>query len=324
MVMQRIAVLTSGGDAPGMNACIRAVVRAARSVGMTVLGVRRGYTGLCDGDFMPMDSRSVSNIIQFGGTILESSRCQEFFTKEGRARAITAMKENAIEGLVVIGGDGTFRGALELMAECDVRIVGCPGTIDNDLFGTDETIGYDTAVNTALEAIDRIRDTASAMERLFIIEVMGRHAGFIALHVAIAGGAEWVLLPETASDIQTFYSRFEQGLKAGKRTNIVVVSEGDETGGAHNVAASLKSLYGIQSWVTILGHIQRGGSPTARDRLLASKLGVAAVLALHEGRSGIMAGEVNGEVVHTPFSEVINRRKPLHPFELRLTDTLSG
>jgi 6-phosphofructokinase 1 len=320
--MKRVAVLTSGGDAPGMNACIRAVVRTACGLDMTVLGVRRGYTGLCNGDFMPMDGRSVSNIIQQGGSILVSSRCAEFFSKEGRARAIAAIRENGIDGLVAIGGDGTLRGALALMAECDVRIVGCPGTIDNDLFGTDNTIGYDTAVNTALEAIDRIRDTASAMERLFIIEVMGRHAGFIALHVAIAGGAEGVLLPETASDTQAFYRRFEQGLKAGKRTYIVVVAEGDETGGAQKVADSLKSLYGIQSWVTVLGHIQRGGSPTANDRLLASKLGAAAVLALQDGRTGLMVGELHGDVSYTPFADTVNQRKPLNSFELKLADIL--
>ena len=321
--MERIALLASGGDAPGMNACIRAVVRTACGAKLTVFGVRRGYTGLCNGDIVEMDHRSVSNIIQLGGAILESSRCDEFHTKEGRARAIAAMREKEIDGLVAIGGDGTFRGAMALMAECDVHIVGCPGTIDNDLYGTDFTIGYDTAVNTALEAIDRIRDTASTMERLFIVEVMGRHAGFIALQVAIAGGAEGVLLPETASDTQAFYRHFEKGLQAGKRTNIVVVAEGDETGGAYNVAAKLKDLYGIKSWVTILGHIQRGGSPTARDRVLASKLGAAAVFALKEGRSGIMVGEIDGEVVYTPFNEVVNLHKPLDSFELKLTDILT-
>ncbi|MBM3324722.1 MAG: 6-phosphofructokinase [Calditrichaeota bacterium] len=321
--MKRIAVLTSGGDAPGMNACIRAVVRTALKHDMTVWGVRRGYVGLCNGEFIPMDSRSVSNIIQFGGTVIETSRCPEFYEKEGRARAIAMIRQKGIEGIVAIGGDGTFRGALDLIAESDIKIVGCPGTIDNDLFGTDYTIGYDTAINTALEAIDRIRDTASAMERLFIIEVMGRRAGYIALHVAIAGGAEWVLLPETASDIPAFYERFDHGLKAGKRTNIVVVAEGDETGGAQNVALQLKTKYGIQSRVTVLGHIQRGGSPTARDRLLASKLGCAAVLALRDGRSGVMVGECNGEITYTPFQDTVSKHKPLHPFELSLTDILS-
>lgn len=322
-MMERIGVFTSGGDAPGMNACIRAVVRTAVKSGMTVLGVRKGYTGLCNDDIIAMDSHSVSNIIQQGGTILETSRCAEFHTKEGRARAIDVMKKHGIEGLVAIGGDGTFRGAQAIMNECDVPIIGCPGTIDNDLYGTDATIGYDTAVNTALEAIDRIRDTATAMERLFIIEVMGRHVGFIALQVAIAGGAEWVLLPETASDIKAFYHRFEQGFRAGKRTNIVVVAEGDETGGAEKVAESLKNLYDIQSRVTILGHIQRGGSPTARDRVLASKLGAAAVLALRDGKSGLSTGEIGGEVVLTLFEDVITRHKPLNPFELELTDRLS-
>ncbi|MBU1707605.1 6-phosphofructokinase [bacterium] len=321
--MERIAVFTSGGDAPGMNACIRAVVRTAIKLDMTVLGVRKGYTGLCNDDIIPMNSRSVSNTIQHGGTILETSRCAEFHTKEGRARAIAVMKKHGIEGLVAIGGDGTFRGAQALLEECDVPVIGCPGTIDNDLFGTDATIGYDTAVNTALEAIDRIRDTATAMERLFIIEVMGRHVGFIALQVAIAGGAEWVLLPETASDIEAFYDRLEQGFRAGKRTNIVVVAEGDETGGAGKVADSLEKLYGIQSRVTVLGHIQRGGSPSARDRVLASKLGAAAVLALRDGKSGLNAGEICGEVVFTPFNEVVSKHKPLNSFELELTDRLS-
>jgi 6-phosphofructokinase 1 len=322
-MMERIAVFTSGGDAPGMNACIRAVVRTAIKLDMTVLGVRKGYTGLCNDDIISMNSHSVSNTIQHGGTILETSRCAEFHTKEGRARAIAVMKKHGIEGLVAIGGDGTFRGALALQTECDVPVIGCPGTIDNDLYGTDATIGYDTAVNTALEAIDRIRDTATAMERLFIIEVMGRHVGFIALQVAIAGGAEWVLLPETATDIEAFYHRFEQGFRAGKRTNIVVVAEGDETGGAGNVAVSLKKLYGIQSHVTVLGHIQRGGSPSARDRVLASKLGSAAVLALRDGKSGLSAGEIGGEVVFTPFDEVVSKNKPLNSFELELTGRLS-
>ena len=321
--MKRIAVFTSGGDAPGMNACIRAVVRTASKLDMTVLGVRKGYTGLCNDDIIPMERRSVSNIIQQGGTILETSRSAEFHTKEGRARAIAVMKKHGIEGLVAIGGDGTFRGAQALLIECDVPVIGCPGTIDNDLYGTDATIGYDTAVNTALDAIDRIRDTATAMERLFIIEVMGRHVGFIALQVAIAGGAEWVLLPETVSDHEAFYRRFEQGLEAGRRTNIVVVAEGDETGGAEKVADSLKKLYGIQSRVTVLGHIQRGGSPTARDRVLASKMGAAAVLSLREGKSGLSVGEIGGEVVLTSIDDVISKRKPLNPFELELMNRLS-
>lgn len=321
--MKRIAVFTSGGDAPGMNACIRAVVRTACYLEMTVIGVRRGYTGLCNGDFISMDKRSVSNIIHQGGTILETSRCPEFHTKEGRARAISAMKNNQIEGLVAIGGDGTFHGALALMKECDVRIVGCPGTIDNDLSGTDATIGYDTAVNTALDAIDRIRDTARAMERLFVIEVMGRHVGFIALQVAIAGGAEWVLLPETASDVEEFYRRFEKGLEAGRRTNIVVVAEGDEIGGAQKVANILEERYDIPSRVTVLGHIQRGGSPSARDRVLSSKLGAAAVLALHDGESGIMVGEIAGEVKRTALKDIIGKHKPLNDFELKLTNLLA-
>ena len=286
--MKNIGVFTSGGDAPGMNACIRAVVRTAVNHKMRIFGIRRGFEGMIEGDIYEMNARSVSNIIQSGGTILISARSKAFRSKRGRVKAVSNLKRFGIEGLVAIGGDGTFHGAEKLGRESDIKVVGCPGTIDNDLFGTDYTIGYDTAINTALSAIDRIRDTAAAMDRLFLVEVMGRRAGFIALDVAIAGGAEGVLLPELKNDAENVYQVLQTGLKKGKSTNIIVVAEGDQLGGANEVAAQLRERFGIKSWVTVLGHIQRGGSPTARDRILASKLGSFAIQALKKNIEGLI------------------------------------
>ncbi|MBD3234273.1 MAG: 6-phosphofructokinase [candidate division Zixibacteria bacterium] len=323
--MKNIGVFTSGGDAPGMNACIRAVVRTALHLDIRPFGIRYGYEGMIEGDIFEMNARSVSNIIQAGGTILVSARSQAFKTKKGRAEAIDNLKRFGIEGLVAIGGDGTIQGAEKLCNESDIKVVVCPGTIDNDIYGTDYTIGFNTAINTALDAIDKIRDTAGAMDRLFLVEVMGRHSGFIALDVAIAGGAEGVLVPEeNKGDLSNVYEVLEEGIKKGKRTNIIVVAEGDEMGGAEALAADLLKKFGIKSWVTVLGHIQRGGSPTARDRILASKLGSASVKALNKAKSGIMIGEVNGDITHTSFRDAYKKKKQLRKDELDLINILAN
>ena len=311
--MNKIGVFTSGGDAPGMNAAVRAVVRAAYHYNIPVVGIRRGYQGMIEGDFVEMGSSSVSNIIQRGGTFLKSARSKEFRTSEGRAKAYHNLKEAGIDALVAIGGDGTFQGATVLNDEYDVSVIGIPGTIDNDLYGTDETIGYDTALNTALDAIDKIRDTADAHDRLFIVEVMGRDAGFIALDTGLATGAELILLPETLSDIREIKNNLSEVLKSQRRSSLVVVAEGDETGGALKLAEELKpdfSQYDVR--VCILGHIQRGGSPTARDRVLASRLGVASVEALREGHTNVMMGLINDDVKMTPMKNAWSRSKGIN------------
>lgn len=311
-----IGVLTSGGDAPGMNACIRAVVRTALGHGMDVMGVRRGFLGLMAGDLLPLDRGSVANVIQRGGTILGTSRAPAFETEEGRAEARRALAEARVGALVLIGGDGTFRGAHALMEEGGPPCMGVPGTIDNDVWGTDWTIGFDTALNTALEAIDRIRDTAASHERLHFVEVMGRHCGEIAVACGLAGGAEAVAIPEEATDVPELCERIEKDIRRGKRAAIVVVAEGDETGGARALADEVARRIGLDARVTILGHIQRGGSPTAADRILGSRLGAAAVDALVAGRSGLMMGEVSREITLTPLEETWRERPPPDP-ELR-------
>lgn len=324
--LQRIGVFTSGGDAPGMNACIRAAVRRAVAEGLEVVGIRRGYAGMIEGDFVEMGRQSVSNILQQGGTILKSARSDEFRTPEGRARAAEQLREAGIDALVAIGGDGTLQGATHLASEHGVAVVGCPGTIDNDLFGTDETIGFDTALNTALESIDKIRDTADAHERLFLIEVMGRDTGFIALACGIGGGAELVLVPEMLNDVGAIKERIFSLMASQSRSSIVVVAEGGELGGAHRIAQSLRddpAFDRIDTRVSVLGHIQRGGSPTARDRVLASRLGSAAVEALLEGHSGVMVGVVNGDVKLTPMRNVWSRKKDIDYDLLQLTAILS-
>jgi 6-phosphofructokinase 1 len=310
--LEHIGILTSGGDSPGMNACIRAVVRTAVGLNIKVSGVVRGYQGLIDGAFMDMDSRSVSNIIQRGGTILKSARCKDFFTAEGRRKAYDHLNGRGIEALVVIGGDGTFRGAEQFRKEHGVRSIGVPGTIDNDLSGTDFTLGFDTAVNTAVVAVDKIRDTADSHDRLFLVEVMGRHAGHIALSVGLASGAEGILMPETVTDVPALIQTLSKGRNAMKTSNIVIVSEGDEAGGAFKVAEEVRKLAPMyDTKVTILGHIQRGGSPSAADRILGTQLGVAAVEGLMAGKTDVMAGVVNGQVVLTPYEAcVTNRHKP--------------
>ncbi|WP_253705233.1 6-phosphofructokinase, partial [Thermus scotoductus] len=273
--MKRIGVFTSGGDAPGMNAAIRAVVRQAYALGLEVIGIRRGYAGMILGEMVPLGVRDVANILQRGGTVLLTARSQEFLTEEGRAKAAEKLKAAGIEGLVAIGGDGTFRGAMRLLEEHKVPVVGVPGTIDNDLYGTDYTIGFDTAVNTALEAIDRIRDTAASHERVFFIEVMGRSSGFIALDVGLAGGAEVIAVPEEPVDPKTIAEGLMESLRRGKSSSIVVVAEGAYPGGAAGLLAAIQEHVRVEARVTVLGHIQRGGSPTAKDRILASRLGAA-------------------------------------------------
>ncbi|PIQ63300.1 MAG: 6-phosphofructokinase [Bacteroidetes bacterium CG12_big_fil_rev_8_21_14_0_65_60_17] len=324
--IRRIGVFTSGGDAPGMNACVRAVVRAAVGHDVEVMGIRRGYQGMIEGDMVEMDRKSVSNILQKGGTILKSARSEAFRTPEGRAEAARQLSANGIDGLVAIGGDGTLHGASLFYDEYQVPLVGCPGTIDNDLFGTDETIGFDTALNTAIENIDRIRDTADAHDRLFLVEVMGRDAGFIALHSGIGGGAEMVLIPETLTGIDDFKSHIHSLMSAQHRSSIVVVAEGDELGGATEIAEALRKdaqFDRIDLRVCILGHTQRGGSPTARDRVLASRLGVAAVDALMEGHNNVMVGIINGDVRLTPSRNVWSRKKNINYELLKLTQLLS-
>lgn len=323
--MKKIGVFTSGGDSPGMNACIRSSVRTALANGLEVVGILRGYQGMIEGDFKPMNSHSVSGIIQQGGTILRSARSKEFREPEGRAKAHKNLQEAGIDGIVAIGGDGTFTGARVFISEYpDIKIMGCPGTIDNDLFGTDFTIGFDTAINTAMNAIDNIKDTANAHDRLFFIEVMGRDAGFIALSAAIACGAEAVLIPESKTDIDGLVLTLEEGFENKKNSSIVVVAEGDDAGGAFEIAEQVKSrIKGrCDIKVTILGHIQRGGRPSCFERVQASRMGMEAVKALIEGKSGAMVGLVNKEVVFTPFEQAIKHHQDINPKLLDLVNIL--
>jgi len=324
--INRIGIFTSGGDAPGMNACLRAAVRAALEFDLEVIGIRRGYEGMIDGDLVEMDRQSVSNIVQKGGTILKSARSSRFRTPEGRAQAAENLRNGGIDGLIGIGGDGTLQGASIFYDEHQIPLVGCPGTIDNDLYGTDETIGFDTALNTAIENIDRIRDTADAHDRVFLVEVMGRDAGFIALNSGIGGGAELVLIPETLTEMSEIKERIHSLTSAHLRSSIVVVAEGDDLGGATLIATALRedeSFAHIDLRVCILGHTQRGGAPTARDRVLASRLGVAAVEALMQGHASVMVGVVNNEIKLTPARNVWSRKKTINYELLKLTQLLS-
>lgn len=323
--MKKIAVFTSGGDAPGMNACIRAVVRTAIFKKIEVYGISYGYDGMIQGDIKKMQSHSVSNIIQRGGTILKSARSEEFMTKEGRKKAYEQLVQLGIEGVVAIGGDGTFRGAKVFFEEFGIPVIGCPGTIDNDIYGTDFTIGFDTAVNTALEAIDKIRDTAAAHDRIFFIEVMGRDSGYIALECGIGGGAEFVMIPETETDLKSIVKSLNN-LRKTKSSSIIVVAEGDEEGTAEIIMNKVKEKVNDpdkEFKVTTLGHIQRGGNPTARDRVLASRSGMAAIEGLINGEYNCMAGVVNGDVVYTPFADCIGKTKELKADHLKLIEILS-
>jgi len=311
--MKKIAVFTSGGDSPGMNACIRAVVRAAVHYNIEIVGIRRGYKGLINNDFCSLSSKDVSYILHRGGTILGSARSEEFRTVEGRKKAYENLKKNNIEGIVAIGGDGTFTGAHIFMQEHpDIAIVGTPGTIDNDLYGTDFTIGYDTAINTVMEAIDKIKDTADSHDRLFFVEVMGRDVGFIAARSGIAAGAKAILIPESKTNIDELVGQLRKNAEQKKMSNIVVVAEGDDEGGAFEIAKKVKEKIDIfDIRVTILGHMQRGGSPTCMDRVLASRVGVAAVEALNDGEKGIMLGQLHREVSKTPFEKAIKHNKKM-------------
>ena len=323
--MKRIAVFTSGGDAPGMNACIRAVVRGSVYHGLEVFGIRRGYNGMINGDIFQMTSHSVSNIVQRGGTILKSARSKEFMTVEGRKKAYDQLQKFGIEGLIAIGGNGTFTGATIFYDEYGIPTVGAPGTIDNDLYGTDYTIGFDTAVNTALEAIDKIRDTADSHDRIFFIEVMGRDSGYIAIQSGIAGGAEMVMVPEVLTPITEVVNVLKQGWSRQKSSSIIVVAEGEEEGNAVVVAEKIRKQVDpeIDIRVTTLGHIQRGGIPTAYDRILASRLGLGALEGLMDGHKNEMAGVVNNELVYTPFRDTIRLPKPINQDLLRMVKILS-
>jgi len=321
--MKRIGVFTSGGDAPGMNAAIRAVVRAGTAQGLEIVGIRRGYQGMIDGDFVNLGPRDVANTLQRGGTILLTARSKDFTSQEGRAKGAKNAREAGVEGIVCIGGDGSYTGAAKLWEEYQIPIVGVPGTIDNDLYGTDYTIGFDTAINTALDAIDRIRDTAASHERVFFIEVMGRHAGFIALEVGIAGGAEVIVVPEDPTSANLCADVIGRSASKGKKSSIVVVAEGGYEGGATALAKDVQMCSGLEGRVTILGHIQRGGSPTSADRVLASRLGAAGVQALVNGASGVAIGVVNDEIEHTPFKEAITKKKDINREKYELAKVLA-
>lgn len=313
--MHKIAVLTSGGDAPGMNAAIRAVVRRGIAKNLEVVGVKHGYQGLIEGDFVSLGIGSVGDIIQRGGTILQTARCEVFKTEEGQKAGLKLMRENGIEALVVIGGDGSLQGAHRL-SKLGFPAIGIPGTIDNDIAGTDMTLGFDTAVNTVIEAIDKIRDTATSHERTYVIEVMGRHAGDIALWSGVAGGAESILIPETELNMEDIINRLLQGYKRGKRHSIIIVAEGVSNG--QKIGEIIRERAGFETRVTVLGHIQRGGSPSAFDRLLGSQMGAKAVDLIFEGQSGVMVGIQNNQMVSVPLDEALSQahRLSFHLYDL--------
>jgi len=321
--IKNIGVFTSGGDAPGMNAAIRAVVRSALYYDLQVTGIRRGYEGMINGEMVPMDRRSVGNIIQRGGTILKTARSENFKTAEGRKKAYDHLVEHQIDALIAIGGDGTFTGARVFGKEYDIPIVGLPCTIDNDLQGTDFTIGYDTAINTVIDAVDKIRDTAESHDRLFIVEVMGRDSGLIALRTGIAAGAEAIIIPETKTDIMALFDRLDRGRK-DKSSKIVMVAEAEEAGGAFEIGRQVKEKYpNYDTRISILGHIQRGGRPSCMDRVLASRVGVAAVEALLAGRRNEMIGVVHNEISYTPFENAIKHHVDINPNFLKIVEILS-
>lgn len=310
--IKSIGILTSGGDAPGMNAAIRAVTRSAIYNGLKVYGIYRGYKGLVTDEIQEFKSQNVSNIIQMGGTILKTARCKEFTTPEGLAQAYENMKKHEIDALVIIGGDGSLTGARIFAQEFDVPCIGLPGTIDNDLYGTDTTIGYDTALNTILDAVDKIRDTATSHERLFFVEVMGRDAGFLALNGAIAAGAEAAIIPEFSTEVDQLEEFIEHGFRKSKSSSIVLVAESELTGGAMHYAERVKNEYPqYDVRVTILGHLQRGGRPTAHDRIIASRMGVASIQALLEGQRNVMIGIDDDKIVYVPFAKAIKNDKPI-------------
>ncbi|OFX50999.1 MAG: 6-phosphofructokinase [Bacteroidetes bacterium GWB2_41_8] len=316
--LQKIGVFTSGGDAPGMNAAIRAVTRAALANKLKVVGIRRGYQGMIEGDFINLKSSDVSGILQTGGTMLKTARSAEFRTQEGREKAYQQLKKAEIDAVVVIGGDGSFTGALVLSQEYDVSFVGIPGTIDNDMYGTDYTIGYDTALNTVVEAVDKIKDTARSHGRIFFVEVMGREAGLLALNSGIACGAEVILIPESNEQHEQLKKFISKGYKNKETSGIVMVAEGDEAGGALKIAEQVRKDHpDLDVRVSILGHIQRGGRPTAKDRVNATKMGVAAIDALLDDQKSIMIGLDNEKIVHVPFNKAV---KLNHSIDTNLLD----
>lgn len=321
--MKKIAVFTSGGDAPGMNACIRAVVRTAIFHKIEAMGIMRGYDGMINDEFIPLNTKSVANIIQRGGTILKTARSAEFLKQEGMEKAKKNLEKNGIEGVVAIGGDGTFKGALEFSKMCHIPFIGCPGTIDNDLFGTDFTIGYDTAINTVIEAVDKIRDTAESHERLFFVEVMGRDAGLIALRSGVGSGAEAILISEAKTDMEKLVTHLKEARK-DKASKIVIVSEQEGTGSVIKIAEDMKKLlpfYDIR--VSVLGHIQRGGNPTCMDRVNSSRMGFSAVEALMEGKKNVMIGIINNKISYTPFEMAVKHLNQVHPDLVRMMKILA-
>ncbi|MBN2348551.1 MAG: 6-phosphofructokinase [Bacteroidales bacterium] len=320
--IKRIGVLTSGGDAPGMNAAIRAVTRTAIHHGMEVYGIKRGYQGMIEGDIVKLDSLAVSGILQKGGTILKTARCAEFRTPEGRKKAYDQLKKFNINGVIVIGGDGSFTGATLMSREYDIPFIGIPGTIDNDLYGTEYTIGYDTALNTIVSAVDKIRDTASSLNRVFFVEVMGKEAGFVALHSGIACGAEGILIPEVKGQLDKLRVYLVQRSKEFK-SSIILVAEGEDEGRAIDIAARFqKEFPDFDIRTTILGHIQRGGSPSAVDRVNASRLGVAAVEALLDDQQSIMVGIMQNEIVHVPINKTVKLHKDIDRDLMKIVDML--
>ncbi len=323
MRVRKIGVLTSGGDGPGMNAAIRAVVRTAIYYNQRVFGIYKGYEGMINDYIEEFDSRKVGSIINTGGTILQTARSKKFLTKEGRKKAFENIKAHGIDSLVVIGGDGSLRGLHDFIKEFKIQGIGVPGTIDNDLYGTDYTIGFDTAVNTAIEAIDKIRDTATSHSRLFIIEVMGRHAGYIAMYSGIGGGAESILIPETITDIKGLCEQLEAGHRRGKKSSIIIVAEGDEAGGAFDIKKKIEKEVDWEVRVSVLGHLQRGGSPTAIDRLLASRLGYYAVKSIMKGETDKMVGIVNGKLELTPLKETWGKSKKIDRDLIKLSEILA-
>lgn len=324
--IKRIAVFTSGGDAPGMNAAVRAIVRNAFNNDLHIYGIMRGYEGMIDGNIKRLETTDVSNIIHRGGTVLKTARSQRFMTPEGRRQAYENLIDSDIDALIAIGGNGTFTGASQFIKEYpDVQILGLPGTIDNDLYGTDFTIGFDTAVNTAVQAVDKIRDTADSHNRLFFVEVMGRHSGFIALHTAIAGGAGGVLIPEEESSIDDVVKLLKRGAKRSKLFSIVIVAEGNKMGTVYDIARVVEEKIDFYDdiKVTVIGHLQRGGSPSTFDRVLSSILGFSAVEGLMAGKSGMMVGIKNNNIHYTPFEDAISKSKPLNKDLLRMAHILA-
>lgn len=321
----KIGVMTSGGDAPGMNAAIRAVVRSGIHYGLEVYGIMRGYQGLIEDDIFKMNSRSVANIIQRGGTILKTARCLEFMEKEGRQKAYENLKKRGIDGLVIIGGDGSFRGAVKFSQEFDIPCIGLAGTIDKDISGTDFTIGFDTAVNTAVEAIDKVRDTMDAHDRVFVIEVMGRDAGYIALHSGIATGAENILIPERKTDMNAIIKSLKEKERRKKMVNLIVVAEGDDFGGANEVSRVLQeNLTKADIRVCILGHIQRGGSPSCIDRIIASRMGFHAVESLVEGRHNVFVGIQNNKMNYIPLEQAVKTKGTISEEWLKIVKILAS